>query len=93
MAAAPPDTTLPDVQAVVFHVRSLHGDSSHLHEVLRPDVVDFVARLRLSGVRVAALVTADDAAGLLAACARAGPQVAALKGTTAEPGTPYSLYI
>jgi hypothetical protein len=75
-------SALPDVQAVVFHCRSLHGEASHVHAptALRPDVVDFVARLRLSHVRLAALVTADDAAQLLAACARAAPLVHALGG-------------
>jgi hypothetical protein len=79
-------SALPDVQAVVFHCRSLHGEASHVHAPvsLRPDVVDFVARLRLSHVRLAALVTADDAAQLLAACARAAPLVKALGSSDAD---------
>ena len=83
MSAPPADDALPDVRVVVFHLRSLHvdaGGAGHAHAVLRPDVVELVARLRLSHVRLASLATADDAAQLLAACARAAPLVPALRG-------------
>ena len=83
MASAPADCALPDVHAVVFHCRSLHvdvGGAGHAHATLRPDVAELVGRLRLSRARMAALVTADDSAQLLAACARAAPLVPALRG-------------
>jgi len=84
------EDALPDVQAVVFHCRSLRVESvsaaGHPQAELRSDVIDLVARLRLSRVRLAALVTADDEAQLLAAGARAASLVAALGGSASDPG-------
>lgn len=90
MSAADAEDAWPDVRVVVFHLRSLHvegGGAGHAHGALRPDVLELIARLRHSHVRLASLATADEAAQLLAANARAEALVAALRGASdAAPG-------